>query len=60
MHSDFQQTCISKTAGRRVKRSEVWGSGVNVQSIQGHFDCYVRTVILGSFSAFRIFNDLVS
>ena len=25
--SDFRQPCISKTAGRRAKRSEIWVSG---------------------------------
>ncbi len=35
--SDFRQACISKTAGRRAKRSEI-ASGVSIQCIQGPFD----------------------
>ena len=27
VHSDFRQPCISKMAGRRAKRSEIWASG---------------------------------
>ncbi len=58
--SDFRQHCISKTACRRAKRSEIWASGVSIQCIQGTFDSYVLDVILGSFGAFLIFDQLVS
>ena len=33
--SNFQQTCISKIAGRRVKRSEFWALGLSIQCVQG-------------------------
>ena len=32
--SNSHQPCISKTAGRRAKQSEIWASGVNIQYIQ--------------------------
>ena len=38
LHSDFQQACISKMAGRRAKRIEIWASGVSIQCTQGTFD----------------------
>ena len=60
MHSDLRQACISKMAGRRVKLSEIWASGVSIQCTQGTFDTTVLNVILGSFGAFPIFDNLVS
>ncbi len=33
VHCDVQQPCISKAAGRRVKWSEIWISGVKIQYI---------------------------
>ncbi len=58
IYSDFRKTCISRTAGCRVKRGETWELGV--QCTQGTFDTKVVKVILGSLGAFPIFDKPVS
>ena len=50
VHSDFWEACISKMAGRRAKRIEIWASGVGIQCTQGtdlfevwtEFPCFVE------------------
>ncbi len=34
----FDKVCISKMAGRRAKRIEIWASGLSIQCTQGTFD----------------------
>ncbi len=51
---------IWKTSDRRAKWSEIWASGVSLQCIQVTFDSNVDKVILRSFGAFLIFDQLVS
>ncbi len=47
-------------AGRRAKRSEIWGSGMSIQVYTGSEDtCKVKVVKLGSFGVFPIFKNLV-
>ncbi len=41
--------CVSKTAGRRVKRSEIWDSWILVTHVCDTFDLVGFKVILGSF-----------
>ncbi len=60
MHSDFRQACISKMAGRRAKRVEIWAFRVSIQCTQGTFDTYVLNVILGSLGAFSFFDKPAS
>ena len=45
-HSDFRQPCISRTAGRRAKRSDIWASYL-VHTCEV-FSVYLLQVILGS------------
>ncbi len=56
----IDEPCISKTSGRRAKRSEIWASGVSIQYTQGTFDIQVIKVILGSLGACPNFDNLVS
>ncbi len=61
--SNFRRAYISKMAGPRAKRSEIWGSGpmsIQCTCIQGTFDSKVLNVIPGSFGAFPIISNLVS
>ncbi len=53
----LKTSIIWKTSDRRVKGSEIWASGVSIQSTQGTFDTSVIKVILDlrSFGAFPIF-----
>ncbi len=46
---------ILETAGRRVKRTKIWASGVSISCMQGSFDCQVFKFSLGSFDAFLFF-----
>ncbi len=50
---------IWKTSYRGAKLSKMWASGFSIQWIQGTFDKVVK-VILGSFAALPIFDNLVS
>ncbi len=43
--------CHSKTAHRRVKRSEIWASWILVTHVLGTFDLVGFKVIWGSFGA---------
>ena len=43
--------CISKMAGHRAKRSEIWDSWTIVVNIWGTFELVGFEVILGSFGA---------
>ncbi len=45
---------IFQTAGRRVKRTNIWASGVSISCIQGTFDSQVFKFSLGSFGAVPI------
>ncbi len=38
VHSDFRQACISKMAGCRAERTEIWASGVSIRCTQATFD----------------------
>ncbi len=51
---------IWKTSDCRAKQSEIWASGVSIQSTQGTFDTSVVKVILGSFGVLQIFKNFVS
>ena len=43
--------CISKPAGRRMKRSEIWGAWILATHVCDTFDLVGLKVILGSFGA---------
>ncbi len=60
VHFNFPQACISKTAGRRAKRSEIWASGMSIQctGIRDTCEGNLLQVILG-VSVFPIFKNLV-
>ncbi len=49
---------IWKTSDRRVKKREIWASGVSIQCTPGTFDTSVIKVILGSFGEFRFLTSL--
>ncbi len=46
-------------AGLRVKRSEIWYSGMSIQCLLDTCEVPMLQVILGSFGVFPIFKNLV-
>ena len=48
-----------KTHGRRVKRSEIWGSWVLVDKYMAYLSPCTHIVTLGLFGAFIIINFLI-
>ena len=51
---------VWKTSDRRAKESEIGASRVSLQYVKVTFDSKVLEVILGSFGAFLIFDNLIS
>ncbi len=49
---------IWETSECRAKQSEIWASGVSIQSTQSTFDSSVIKVILGSFGVLQIFGPV--